>query len=120
YMGDFGTSCTWALNKLVEITPELKAAGVQVYAISVKPMAMHRRFDARMNFPFALISDEGGAVTKEYGVLIEKHPIYQGMAGRAVYLIGKEGKILYSWVSEDDPAGSPDFQVLLRTVKGLV
>lgn len=120
YMGDFGTTCTWALNKLAEITPQIKEAGAAVAAVSVNPMTMHQRFLARMDFPFPLLSDESREVTTAYGSLITGHPLYKGMSGRAVYLIGTDGSILYSWMPEDDPALSPDFPALVETVRELL
>ena len=117
YMGDFGTGCTLALNRLAEVAPQIEALGVRVTAISVNSMTMHQRYLGRMDFPFPLISDVGGEVTKKYGVLIENHILYAGMAGRAVYIMGKDGRVLYSWVPVDDPADSPDFQGLVEAVR---
>jgi len=119
YMGDFGTTCTWSLGKLAEITPELRENGVRVFAISVNSMSLHTRFLGRMDFPFPLISDANKEVSKVYGCLIEKHPIYEGMAGRAVYIMDPKGTIVYSWIPDEDPALSPNFPGLVQKVKEL-
>lgn len=117
YMGDFGTTCTWSLNKLAEITPALHEMGVKVVGISVNPMSFHNRFHSRMNFPFPLLADTGREATTAYGCLIENHPLYAGMAGRAVYIIDKQGIIVYSWIPDEDPAKSPNFPGLVQKVK---
>ena len=119
YMGDFGTTCTYSLKKLGEITPALEEGGVRVFAVSVNPMSIHTRFQARMSFPFHLLSDVGGKVSKAYGCLIENHSLYGGMAGRAVYIIDPQGVVAYSWIPEEDPAKSPDFPALVQKVKDL-
>lgn len=119
YMGNFGTGCTYALKQLADATPDLEALGARVAAMSVNSIHLHQRFLARMDFPFPLISDPGGKVAGLYGFRITKHMLYEGMAGRAVYLIDSDGKVLYSWI-HPDPAGIPNFAELIESVRALL
>ncbi len=109
YMGDFGTTCSWVLSKFRELWPELDRRGIRLWAVSRDGIDAHRRYRSRMGFPFPLLSDPGSEVISAYGCRIGNHDIYEGMAGRAVYVIDEEGIIVYAWAAEEDPAQVPDY-----------
>ncbi|HIJ00517.1 MAG: glutaredoxin-dependent peroxiredoxin [Candidatus Methanomethylophilaceae archaeon] len=113
YMGDFGTTCSWVLNKFRDIYGEFKKRDMSFWAIARDPIDMHRRYHARMHFPFPLLSDVNGEVASLYGCLIENHDIYKGMAGRALYVVDSDGYIAYVWAAKEDPAQPPNYKELL-------
>jgi peroxiredoxin len=51
--------------------------------------------------PFPLLSDFNKEVTTRYGVLEEDYFGLKGVAKRAVFVIGRDGKVAYDWVSDD-------------------
>ena len=62
-------------------------AGAEVIGISSDSVDRHAAFAGRHGLPFTLLSDEGGAVRKSYGV-----PSVLGLLpGRVTYVIDREG-----------------------------
>ena len=117
YMGDFGTTCSWVLSKFRDIWPELSSRGIRLWAVSRDTMAIHRRYQSRMDFPFPLIADPDEKMITSYGVRISNHDIYEGMAGRAVYVIDEDRRIVYAWAAAEDPAQTPDYAGLLDFIR---
>lgn len=117
YMGDFGTTCSWVLSKFRDIWNEFETRGIRLWAISHDGISMHRRYNARMDFPYPLLSDADEKVMSDYGCRIENHDIYTGMAGRAVYVVDEDGIIVYAWAAMDDPAQAPDYAGLLEFIR---
>ncbi len=109
YMGDFGTTCSWVLSKFRDLWPELDSRGMRLWAVARDGIDAHRRYRSRMAFPFPLLSDPGSDVISTYGCRISNHDIYEGMAGRAVYVIDEDGVIVYAWAADEDPAQPPDY-----------
>ena len=75
-----------------------------VFGISTDPLETNTRFAESLNLDFALLSDEDGTVAKLYDVLNAERK----MAGRATFVISKEGKIAHveTGGSAIDPAGA--------------
>lgn len=62
-------------------------AGAEVIGISSDSVDSHGKFAGRHRLPFTLVSDEGGAVRKQYGV-----PRALGiLPGRVTYVIDRKG-----------------------------
>ncbi len=61
-----------------------------VIGISVDSVEAHRRFAAKLDLPFRLLSDPGQKVAHKYGAGDR-----QGVDRRAVYVIGPEGTVRY-------------------------
>src|SRR5579859_1684924 len=64
-----------------------KEAGAEVIGVSSDSVESHQRFAAHHRLPFTLLSDQGGAIRKRYGV-----PATMGVIpGRVTYVIDKQG-----------------------------
>jgi thioredoxin-dependent peroxiredoxin len=64
-------------------------AGAEVIGISSDSAGRHASFAGRHNLPFTLLSDQGGAVRKSYGV-----PAVLGvLPGRVTYVIDRAGTV---------------------------
>lgn len=74
-----------------------------VFGISTDPIDTNTKFAESLNVEFAILSDEGGAVSKKYDVLNERM-----MSNRTTFVIGKDGKIKHVESGSDaiDPAGA--------------
>ncbi len=75
------------------------AANATVIGVSRDSVASHDKFKAKYDLPFALASDEDGAVTEAYEVWVEKNMYgrkYMGIE-RSTFLIDKDGKIAQAW-----------------------
>lgn len=66
---------------------EFAGASAQVLGISTDDKDTSRRFAESLKLPFPLLSDEGGAVSRAYGVWDGKS------ASRATFVIDASGKI---------------------------
>ncbi|MXY70782.1 MAG: redoxin domain-containing protein [Acidobacteriia bacterium] len=78
-------------------------SGAVVFAISTDPLDTNKKFAESLSLEFAILSDEGGAVSKKFGVLNERN-----MSNRTTFVIGKDGKIAHveSGSGAIDPAGA--------------
>ena len=87
----------------------------KVYGISVdSPFAQEAMFlKESLNFP--LLSDFNKKVSSEYGVLYDNFIGFEGVSKRSAFVISKEGKIAYSW-SSDDPKQLPDFSLIKQAL----
>jgi peroxiredoxin Q/BCP len=72
-----------------------KTAGAEVIGISSDSVESHKAFAAKHNLPFTLLSDEGGAVRKEFGI---KNDFLGALPGRQTYLLDGAGvvKLVYN------------------------
>ncbi|MGH7206409.1 MAG: thioredoxin-dependent thiol peroxidase [Nitrospiraceae bacterium] len=74
------------------ITPIMKTDSV-VLGVSLDGEESHRKFIAKHGLPFSLLSDEDAAVSKTYGVYVQKNMYgkkYWGIE-RSTFVIGPEG-----------------------------
>jgi len=72
------------------------AAGAEVVGISSDSVASHRRFAARHELPFLLLSDRGGSVRELYGV----DKTLGFLPGRVTYVIDKTGVVRRTYSSQ--------------------
>lgn len=75
-----------------------------VFGISTDELSRNKEFAESLNLEFVLLSDEDGAVARDYGVLMEG----RNMASRTTFVVGQDGKIAYIAQGRDamDPAGA--------------
>jgi peroxiredoxin len=93
-----------------------KDLGAEVYGISADSPFVARRFREELGLPFPLLSDFNHDVGAAYGVLYEEYFGMRGVARRAAYVVGTDGRIAYSWVGERDDV-LPDFRELRGAVR---
>ena len=77
-----------------------------VFGISTDPLDTNKKFAESLNLEFAILSDEDGAVSKNYDVLMAERK----MSSRATFVVGKDGKIAHveTGGAAIDPAGAAD------------
>ncbi len=82
-----------------------KASG-QVVGISTDSVETQKKFKEELKLPYPLLSDQGGAVARQYGGTI---PVV-GLANRATYVVGQDGRVKQIITGSDaiDPAKSID------------
>lgn len=116
YQSDFGMMCTVEFMKLSEMYPQLKELGVQILGISTNSTFTHVGWKTRIMIPFPLLADFDAAVTDLYGVLEGDIGYLEGRSKRAVFIINKEGVLIYKWVT-DNPALEPDYDEILQVCR---
>lgn len=99
YPRDDTPGCTEEAQGFAAAYPELKAAGVEVVGVSKDGPASHEKFKAKYDLPFALASDESGAVVEAYGSWIEKNRYGRTYMGidRSTFLIDGDGIVRRVW-----------------------
>ena len=73
-----------------------------VFGISTDVLDENKRFAEELELDFALLSDVGGEVAKQYGGMMERFPT---AANRVTFVVGKDGKVAY--VGEGSEAMNP-------------
>ncbi len=78
-----------------------------VFGISTDELDENRRFAEELELDFALLSDAGGEVARQYGGMMERFPT---AANRVTYVVGKDGRIAYIGEGAEamNPAGARD------------
>jgi peroxiredoxin Q/BCP len=96
YPKDETSGCTAEACAFRDHYDAFQEAGASVVGVSDDAVASHRRFAERHGFPFALLSDAGGALRKAYGV-----PRAMGglLKGRTTYVIDRGGVVRYVFTS---------------------
>ena len=93
----FSGICTGELREIRDDLGRFESEDVTSLAISCDPMFSLRAWADKEGYFFPLLSDfwPHGAVAKAYGVFDEE----AGMACRGTFLVGRDGRILWSLVN---------------------
>lgn len=92
----FTKICSHQLPDLQRLLPEFEQAGAVVYGISVDSHHANAAFARSLKLTFPLLSDWKREASAAYGVLIPE----AGYSGRATFVIGRDGRIVYREVAE--------------------
>jgi len=112
----FTSVCTDEMCAVSNSFTEYEALDATVYAISIdSPFAQEPWAEAN-KITIPVLSDFNKDVTRAYDVLYEELLGFKGVAKRSAFVINKEGKIIYSWVSED-PKNIPPFDEIKEALK---
>jgi peroxiredoxin Q/BCP len=99
YPKDETPGCTKEACAFRDHRAEFETAGVVVLGVSTDPMESHLRFKEKQKLPFTLLSDEGGEVSKMYGVYKQKNLYGKKYLGieRTTFVIDKTGRVAQIW-----------------------
>lgn len=92
YQDDGMPICTRELNIFAQEYETLREAGVQVAGMNTNGIGSHAKFHERDHFPFPLISDFFGDVTKAYGLWDAD----ERKSRRALVLVGEDGLVRHA------------------------
>ena len=67
----------------------------RIFGVSIDPVKKHRKFIAKYELPYPLISDEDQSIVNAYGVWVEKSMYGKKFMGteRSTFVIGADGRI---------------------------
>ena len=85
------SGCTAELTKFRDENAKLFGENVVVLPVSADSIASHAAWASEMKFPFALVSDPDLKIADLYG----SHAAGRPVAGRTVFVIGKDGKVVW-------------------------
>jgi len=90
---------------------ELSKLGAQVIAISNDGPFANKAFAEKNNLKFPILGDYKSKTIRDYDVLMPHllHVKDYDAAKRSVFIVDKNGKIAYKWVS-DNPLVEPNYQ----------
>jgi len=113
YPGNDTPVCTAQLCDYRDNYAQFQQLGVQIYGISIATIESHAnlKFAEKYQFPFPLLNDYDGRVTKAYKVMS-----IAGFPKRSLYLLSEDGSILYKHV-ESLPIFRRSSQDLLKDLK---
>ena len=99
YPRDNTPGCTQEGEDFAAAYPQFKKAKTMIFGISADSMASHEKFEAKMEFPFELLSDPDKKVCKLYDVIQEKSMYGKKFMGieRSTFLIDGKGVLRHVW-----------------------
>ncbi len=110
----FTSVCT---SEMCSIDPGLyDGLDAQVYGISVDSPFVQEEMAKKNDIKVKLLSDFNKEVCRAYDVCYDELLGFKGVAKRSAFVIGKDGKVEYSW-SSDDPHDLPDFEAIQSVLK---
>lgn len=115
YPADFSPVCGNQMALYNEILPEFEKYDAQLLGISVDNVWSHLAFAKANNLHFPLLSDFNpkGNVSKLYNSYDDK----EGVSKRTLYVIDKDGKIIWGYIS---PIGiNPGADGILKALENL-
>lgn len=104
--------CTDEMCHFRDNWSDWNALDANVFGISIDSPFVAARFRQDENIPFPILSDFNKDVSASYGALHEDLKGMKGVSKRAAFVIGKDGNIVFAWVSDD-----PRVQVPFEEVK---
>ena len=99
YPKDSTPGCTTEAIDFTNAKDDFAAAGTEIVGVSRDSLKRHENFINKQNLGIALLSDEEGKMTEDYGVWVEKRNYgrtYMGIE-RSTFLIDESGKITHVW-----------------------
>lgn len=97
YPADWSPVCGDQMTLYNQVLPEFRSRGADLLGLSVDGVWCHRAFAKDRNLSFPLLSDfePKGEVARAYGAYRDS----EGVAERALFLIGADGVIAWSYLS---------------------
>ena len=114
----FSGTCTQELCHVGEHWDEWGSLGASVYAVSIDSPFANAQWKKEMDIPFPVLSDFNKEAASAYGVLEEDFFGLRGVARRSVFVVDADGRVAYSWASEN-PGVLPPFDEVAGAVRAL-
>jgi len=115
----YSSVCTAELCHFRDQWSEWSTLGARVFGISVDSPFVTDRFREEEEVPFPILSDFNRTVSSAYGVLHADLFGLKGVAKRAAFVIGSDGRVAWSWVT-DDPGVQVPFDELHDAVTAAI
>jgi thioredoxin-dependent peroxiredoxin len=99
YPRDDTPGCTLEGQDFQRLLPAFKRAGARIFGISRDTLAAHQKFCSKFGFGFELLSDEDGAVCRQFDVIRMKNMYGRKLLGieRSTFLIDADGRLRREW-----------------------
>jgi thioredoxin-dependent peroxiredoxin len=99
YPKDDTPGCTTQACGIRDEWSAFRELDAQVYGVSSDDIASHRKFSAKYELPFTILSDTDGRVAEAYGVWKRKKMFGNTFMGveRSTFIIDADGRITHAW-----------------------
>ena len=99
YPKDDTPGCTREACGFRNASADFAEINAEIFGISKDSVARHRKFKAKNDLPFTLLSDENGEVCEAFGTWIEKSMYGRKFMGieRSTFLIDETGTLRAEW-----------------------
>lgn len=118
YPADFTSVCKEELCRFRDALSDYNELGVNVLGISVDGIFSHAAFKDQNQIQFPLLSDWEKTVIHAYDIVYSSLAGMKDVAKRSVFVVDRNGKIVYGWVSED-PEKLPPFDEVKEAAQAL-
>ncbi|WP_409366350.1 peroxiredoxin [Metallosphaera sp. D4-4] len=119
YPGAFTPVCTKEMCTFRDSMAKFNEVNAVVLGISVDPPFSNKAFKEANKLNFTVLSDYKRDAVKAYGVDMEFPPLPgYVLAKRAVFILDKNGKIVYKWVGKE-LANEPNYAEIEKVVRKL-
>jgi len=115
----FSSVCTSQMCAVAENYSRWEELGAEIVGISTDSPYVNQKFAEECGANFPIASDYNKIVSSEYKVLLEDMAGLKGVTNRAVYVVNKEGRVMYAWKGEHPGVMPPleeAFEAIERTV----
>ncbi len=99
YPHDGTPGCTKQACTFRDEYEKFKDADAEVIGISSQSVKSHKKFAAKYDLPFILLSDEKDEVREKFGV---PSGLFGLIPGRVTYVVNKKGRVVYIFNSMSD------------------
>jgi len=115
YPLDWSPTCTQEHACVVNEMKRFEQLNAQVLGVSVDSAWSHKAYAEKMHIEYPLLADfqPRGAVGTQYGVYLAD----KGITGRAIFIIGKDGKI--AWAKNYDIPVVPDVDEVAKALSSV-
>jgi mycoredoxin-dependent peroxiredoxin len=112
YPLDWSPTCTQEHACVVNEMKRFEQLNAQVLGLSVDSAWSHKAYAEKMHIEYPLLADfqPRGAVGTQYGVYLAD----KGITGRAIFIVGKDGKI--AWAKNYDIPVVPDVDEVAKAL----
>jgi peroxiredoxin len=112
YPLDWSPTCTQEHACVVNEMKRFEQLNAQVLGVSVDSAWSHKAYAEKMHIEYPLLADfqPRGAVGTQYGVYLAD----KGITGRAIFIVGKDGKI--AWAKNYDIPVVPDVDEVAKAL----
>ena len=114
----FSGKCTEEMCSVAENWSKWEELDAAVYGISVDSPFVNQKFAQETGVPFPILSDFNKDASSAFGVLYPEYYGLHGVSKRSAFVVDREGRIAYSWVS-DDSSVLPPFDEVRQAVARL-
>lgn len=111
----FSSVCTKEMCRIRDDWAGWEDLDARVFGVCVDSPFVTFEFRERERLPFPILSDFNKEASELYGVLREDLMGLRGVANRSVFVVGRDGRVRYAWVSED-PSVEPEYDAIRNAV----